>query len=94
MKFDEILINCGVFSTEQHIKISSNKNYSRRMTKSKMLVLENTNVHQIIAEIQIQMQIQMFATNVHQIIAQIQFGEKLKCYISSLELILFGNFEC
>ena len=62
-----------------------------------MLVLENTNVHQIIAKIQIQiqmqMQIQMFATNVHQIIAQIQFGEKLKCYISSLELILFGNFE-
>ena len=56
-----------------------------------MLVLENTNVHQIIAKIQIQ--IQMFATNVHQIIAQIQFGEKLKCYISSLELILFGNFE-
>ena len=63
------------------------------MTKSKMLVLENTNVHQIIAKIQIQMQIQMLATNVHQIIAQIQFGEKLKCYISSLELILFGNFE-
>ena len=60
-----------------------------------MLVLENKNVHQIIAkiQIQIQMQIQMFATNVHQIIAQIQFGEKLKCYISSLELILFGNFE-